>query len=609
VFPIRFDRRLPPAESETHSLRADSLLLAKAALINAVLFAAVLSCLTLGYETNDDVGMALTASGVLTGKPSHDLIGSNVLAGYLLQSLYGFTDRVNWYTLCLVAVHFVAMSGLLFLFLRTFRDRTSLILFVLLFAQFEVGLLLRLQSASLAVTAGVVGLLLVTAGLRAGNAKSHVAVTYGAVLIVLSGILRATSLSYAACLSLPFLVMEWLSRRQWRPIAQTVAIFVVALVPIAYDNLHYRADPAWNEFHKAHALLESLLDAPTVEYSEATRYFFDRIGWSRADWEMLESWFCPDLNLYSIPRLTRIVERFKGSNWGRARPADYVQNRFAPLIALQWMTFANLLLALLLSAGGRIKVLFLELCECLLLAVLFAYLSSFSKLPPHVLLPALFAVNIVSFFAILDAAVEQRFVIWRLPVGAAPRWIVGGAAMAFCAGYGWAFYHVAEHDLSVAQFNRHAQRGFRKIVGTVIDRYVAKDPSLVFVNCGETFPLVFCPPFDSTKQLRRIPLVWMYWGLQPPHCDGRLRELGFNPLCSGIYRKPNVRVTVPQPRIRPFARYVQEQYGEQIVAKSNDNFLVDDEDGGVARKLMLPVVQLVRASGLAQFSGNRPVDH
>ena len=123
---------------------------------------------------------------------------------------------------------------------------------------------------------------------------------------------------YAAVLSLPFLVMEWLSRRQWQPIAQTFAIFAVAIVPIAYDKLHYRADPAWNHFYKAHALLESLLDAPMVEYSEATRYFFDRAGWSRADWEMLESWFCPDADLYSIPRLTRIVERFKGSNWSRA---------------------------------------------------------------------------------------------------------------------------------------------------------------------------------------------------------------------------------------------------------------------------------------------------
>jgi hypothetical protein len=592
-----------------HSLRADSLLLVKAGLINAVLFAAVLSCLTLSYETIDDVGMALTASGVLTGKPSHDLIGSNVLAGHLLQSLYGLTNRVNWYTLCLVAVHFAAMSGLLFLFLRTFRSRTSWMLFVLLFAQFEVGLLLRLQYASSAVAAGVVGFLLVTAGLRAGNAKSHVAVTYGAVLIVLSGILRGTSLYYAAFLSLPFLVMEWLSRRQWRPIAQTVAIFAVALVPIAYDNVHYRADPAWNQFYKAHTLLESLFDAPMVEYSEATRYFFDRVGWSRADWEMLESWFCADADLYSIPRLTRIVERFKGSNWGRSRPASYYQSRLAPLIALQWMTCANLLLALLLSAGGRIKVLVFELCECLLVAVLFAYWSSFSKLPPHVLVPALFAVNIVTFFAVLDAAVEQRFIIWRLPLGVARQWILGGAALAFCAGYGWDFYRVAEHDLSLAQFNRHTQQGFRKIVGTVADRYVAKESNLVFVNCGETFPLVFCPPFDSTKQLRRIPLFWMHWGLQPPHFADRLHELGFNQLCFDVYRKPNVRVMVPQSRIRPFARYVQEQYGGQIVAKSNDNFLIDDEYYGVARNLMLPIVQLVPASSLAEFSGNRPVDH
>jgi hypothetical protein len=595
-------------ENNMRAERADGLLLVKAAAVNAVLFAGVLSCLTLAYETNDDVGMASIASGVLTGKPSHDLAVSNVLAGYALQSLYQMTDRVNWYTLSLIAVHFAAMTGLLWLFLRTFRSRVALVLFVLLFAQFEAGLLLWLQYTSLAVMAGLVGFLLVTSGLRAGEGKSHLALTYGATLIVLSGVLRASSLYYAAVLSLPFLCYEWITRRAWRPIAQTVAIFAVALLPIAFDTWHYRSDPAWDHFRKTHALLESLVDAPMVEYSEATRYFFDRVGWSRTDWEMLKSRFYADSDLYSIPRLTTIVDRFRRSNWGRAQPRDYLQKSLSPLIVLQWMTYANLLLALILATGGRIKVLFLELCECLLVVVLFVLSASFSKLPPHVLLPALFAVNIVAFLVTLDAAAERSFLIWSPPIVAVPKGLVVGGALAFCACYGWAFYRVARHDLALGQSNYHAQQGFRKVVGAVVERYVAKDPTLVFLNSGETFPLVFCPPFDNLSQCRRIPLVWLRWGLPSPLFSDRLHELGLSQLYSDMYQKPNVRVFLPRTRIRQFARFAQEHYGERIVARSKDTFLVDDEDGAIARDLMLPVVRLVREPAGAASSESRDAD-
>ena len=53
-----------------------------------------------------------------TGRPSPELIFSNILIGRVLTFLYRLTDRVNWYTLYLLATHWAALTGLLWAFLR-----------------------------------------------------------------------------------------------------------------------------------------------------------------------------------------------------------------------------------------------------------------------------------------------------------------------------------------------------------------------------------------------------------------------------------------------------------------------------------------------------------
>src|SRR5579859_979179 len=98
---VWFERRksLPPFSAASDRPLGEARLLLIAAAINLALFAAILATFTLGYETNDDVGMAQIASGVMTGKPSAELIFTNLVIGETLKQLYQWSDRVNWYTL------------------------------------------------------------------------------------------------------------------------------------------------------------------------------------------------------------------------------------------------------------------------------------------------------------------------------------------------------------------------------------------------------------------------------------------------------------------------------------------------------------------------------
>ncbi len=90
----------------TASRRRDLRLMLLAAAASGACLGAALSTVTLGFESNDDVGMAQIVSGVTTGTPSAELIFSNILIGSVLKFLYGLTDGVNWYTLYLLGAHF-----------------------------------------------------------------------------------------------------------------------------------------------------------------------------------------------------------------------------------------------------------------------------------------------------------------------------------------------------------------------------------------------------------------------------------------------------------------------------------------------------------------------
>ena len=196
---------------------SDGRLLLTAAAINVVLFATVFGTLTVGYESNDDVGMAAVASGLMTGKPSAELIYSNIAVGLALKQLYTWTHRLNWYTVYLFVAHFAAMTGLLFSFLRIRSSLLSVVLFCLLFLEYELALLLWLQFTSIAIIAGIVGSLLLISR-PAESGRAWLATAYGGFLIIFAGLMRSDSLFYGLLVVAPFLGERFVRLRQWRPV-------------------------------------------------------------------------------------------------------------------------------------------------------------------------------------------------------------------------------------------------------------------------------------------------------------------------------------------------------------------------------------------------------
>ena len=561
------------SDQRRHDLR----LLCLSAAASAACLAIALLIVTLGFESNDDVGMAQIVSGVTTGTPSPELIFSNILIGSVLTFLYRLTDRVNWYTLYLLATHWAALTGLLWAFLRLRPARTTVILFALLFCEFEVALLLRLQFTSTAILAAVSGVLLLLSRDEAGGRHTATSLAYGAALVVLAGLIRPDAMYYSLVLLLPLLVYEAVFFRRWRPFAAIGLCVVAVAAASAADEWHYRSDPAWREFMAYNRARAFIHDLPIVAYEHNSRFFFDRIGWSYTDWGMFTNWFFTDRETYSRPKLEAVLDRFEGSTWRRSKPDTYLAESLRPLSVFPPMLYANLVLALVLAAGSRLRVLLVVVAEYLLLDGLLMTFALYAKLPTRVVLPAYYSAAAAVFYVVFREASLRRHLLPLPFTWDRLRPLKAVAATAFAVYYALAFFDVTLIDASRSDFNRRDQQVLALFVHTLRERYVANDPHAVFLNWGGRFPMFFTAPLDNYAEIRDLRMLGLGWNIHSPPFDAAVARLGLSDLYQATYTLPNVYLFAVPYSLQQLQRFVQEHDRQAIVVKRADHLLADSD--------------------------------
>jgi hypothetical protein len=539
--------------------------------------AAALSIVTLGFESNDDVGMAQIVSGVTTGAPSAELIFSNIVIGSVLKFLYGLTDRVNWYTLYLLGAHFVALTGLLWAFLRLQPSRMAVILFALLFVEFEVALLLRLQFTSTAILTAVSGIALILSHDDVSGQRSRLALVSGGALIVLAGLIRPDAMYYAIVLLLPLLAYEAAFFRRWRPFVAIGLSVVIAAGAAAFDDWHYRSDPAWREFMAYNRARAFIHDLPIVTYEHNTRFFFDRVGWSYTDWGMFTNWFFTDRETFSRERLETILNRFQGSSPSRMKSDQYLADSLRPFRFFPPLVYANLVLAIVLAAGSRLRVFLVVAAEYLLIESVLLLFSWYAKLPARVLLPAYLSAVVVAFYVVLREASLRRHV---MPIDSDFIWLrpfAGIAAVGFAVYYAAAFYPVAAMHVSKSDYNHRNQQVLELFVRTLRHRYVRYDPQAVFLNWGGRFPMFFTAPLDNYRDVRDLRMLGLGWNTHSPQFDAAVSQLGLSDLYQASYTNPSVYLFTAPYSLQQLQRFVMEHYRQPIIVKRADHLLADSD--------------------------------
>src|ERR1035437_8469170 len=193
--------------SPTLAVRREGLkVLGLAVLLNAFLFSLFFAFATPCYETNDDLGMQMIASGFYTGQPSEYLVFTNILIGWPLRTLYGLWPGWNWYFAYLVAVHYAALTAIAFVVLSRRRGWLFALFYGGFFLLAETRILLELQFTTTAFLAGTAAVLLLVHGLQPGRTRRWSLVIAGFAFTALMVMIREAVAPMLVLIALPFLI-------------------------------------------------------------------------------------------------------------------------------------------------------------------------------------------------------------------------------------------------------------------------------------------------------------------------------------------------------------------------------------------------------------------
>ena len=228
------------------------------ATLNALLFGVVLSTTFRCFDSGDDPAMMQIASGAMTGEPSDRLVFTNVLIGRVLRQLYAHDPALNWYAYYLLAVHYLATTALLCAFVRLERSTRAVCAYLLLFAVFEIRLLLEFQFTSTALLAGFSGVALTLTDALSAARRPTAASVCGGALVVLSAMIRVDSFYFAMLIIAPLvLIAMWMPippaglLRRYRDLLWPLAVSIaLALGAVQYDHWSYSRDPEWSTFRE-----------------------------------------------------------------------------------------------------------------------------------------------------------------------------------------------------------------------------------------------------------------------------------------------------------------------------------------------------------------------
>jgi hypothetical protein len=484
------------------------------------------------------------------------------------------------------------MTGLLSAFLRIRSSLLSVVLFCLLFLEYEVGLLLWLQFTSIAIIAGIVGSLLLTSRpIESGRAR--LATCYGGFLILLAGLMRSDSLFYGLLVVAPFLADRLIRFRQWRPLLSMGVFLAIVLAAAVLNEWHYRSDPGWRNYRDAAAALMPVLDKQTVKYNEHTRPFFDSVGLSAADFRMMRSNYFADADVFSTERMRQMSSHFRDESRSRDDPWRYLEEHLSPVVVFKRMTYANMLLAFLLCAGGRLRLVLVGGIQGLWVLALLFLLAIYWKIEPRIATPAAFALGIVVFEIVLQTARARTEAPDKTASGKMPLWAKAFALAIVVFVYGWTSFRTVSRHWELSRINQSTQVDFRSLVQQVIDRYVERDPQAIFFNWGATFPFQDMSPFDTDRQVARLRIVQLGWNQLSPLFDQRMRGLGLVDMRHAIIENaPHVYFFMAPTGIETLEQFAKEHYKAEIVPSRIDVLTAGNPAPATGGGLTLPVVQM-----------------
>jgi hypothetical protein len=359
-----------------------------ATLINLFFFVVFLSVFYPIYDSKEDAYAAYLLSGGFGNPPTdylHYNYGFHPLLNLLVKNLFLVTDRINWYSIILIAGHYLSSTIILTLLIRKSKKLIDLLGYTAVFLIFEGFFLVIIDfsGASVVLTCTALLYLLVKCGTKLTVRHCIIA----GLLLLLASFYRIHTMLLVAALTIPFFLLLTTAREKIKIISTLLGVAITILLFSFLHRYYYTSkDPGWPVEEANRQKIFSLYNfhTPTL--------FQTKPG---------EKWH---IESQLISRGLLIDSSFLKGNWLDPMYRDMVQadvaERNLPDGWTKWFLINNriffcitILMIVLYARTKRLRIT-LGIALVLLAAGVY-YLAFKAKLPPYILSSFLFFVCLV----------------------------------------------------------------------------------------------------------------------------------------------------------------------------------------------------------------------
>ncbi len=544
--------------------------LALSLILNLVLFTLFFAAFSPHYQTNDDRSMMGIASGSRPGGPSEYLIFINVIIGHILKFLYISLPDFNWYAIVFYALHFIALTAILYVLLKKNRSFYIYVLYLLFFIFFEIPLLARLQFTSTAFVVGISGLLLLTTvDMQSNYHKKILICILGVVLVVSSGLIRANVLNLLFALWVPYLLLQFYKTRKINHVIPIAIAFLLFYGAGQYNSNYYQSDPGWSYYRQYNSLRAQITDYPSYRYNDETKEVYEHVGWSANDVSMIRNFVFADTEKYNLEDLSYIVANItpdqRGYNevYSTLTAAINRTSIYSKIIILSFLTLAFLCVK---RHEKMAIVMFIILAFAAAV-----YLSYYGRLPSRVFFP------IVYFVAL--------FILYYLSSGLSSyskrikgnKYLTGLYVFVTVICLAFSMYYFTDtaqisrsRDIVASDFDdiREQMSEENYIYATQAGMLSNQNLKIDFYNNASD------DDDDYSGSFRSVPLGG--WSTPSPFYFERLAQHGAENVFFDVLYRDDMLLLVSSRIINRYIQYMQENYNMEIIYMPYLRFRGDD---------------------------------
>jgi hypothetical protein len=523
-----------------------------------VYFVVFLVFLHPGYETDDDISIISLASGYLGGRPLPFLVFSNILWGFLLNSLYALHIRINWEVLLFFGLNFISTTSLTYVLLsRPWRGLYKLFgVLVTLIA--DAYFLVNINFTTMAAFASISGFCVLLTGVKAQTGLRNGLFFLGSALVLAGSLIRIEAMLLALALVLPPAVFCSASFKRMNLILALAITGGLVAGSYAYDRSYVQSSPEWNAYYLYNQTRSMLHDTPRLGNIDT---LYQKVGWSQNDLVMFTHWFFPDAKTYSLAHLQVLIKIVPDKRTSLLVTLRIFLGGLADPAAIPYLLVIAAIWLATLADRSKKRALPPFLVLTAISLGLGGFLAWSQKLPNRALLSLLAAFSIYCLF-ILDwtGLFDQHDPSILFMKSVFPRYAGYCAGLLMVSAVGLVMFE----SINTSRTHLVEQATYERIVADLAS--LQKQGKIVqnalIVSPGSGIPIEWSSPVIlDFPSIQYLPMGWLTFS---PAYESVLKQFGGGPLPAEFFQTENVYLLTHPNLMFGVRRFVHEHSGIEI---------------------------------------------